>query len=311
METMKIKTQKPEAILATIPRMVIIDKPIVTGMITEPDGAEKEVTFPIDRNYRMAGHLVPNGSGTNKFHAVPWMKSEGYKEMSHTHTLETVCENLDKRNLKFGIWKSDFSRNYGVLRTDILLKKQYKVNETCFEKDLNVIYPEQDSAKEGIYQPMVRLTNSFFGASALEFALVRILCVNGMMRIADKLRVKFEHLRKDTIENFTSSSDQFMENIFAKKTVENMIMNMSDEPMKMEAFLGWLVQMAGPKPVLKVLDQFNLESEEGSYLDLAPAEFNVWMAYNMMTWAASHAVTSHHKQQRMYARFSELRQLEA
>jgi hypothetical protein len=300
----KIKLRKPEAVIAEFPEMIIIDKPVITGVVVDGQGVETQVTHPIDRGYRMAGHIVKTGSG-EKFHAVPWMKSEGYKEMSHVHTLSTVCENLDKRGLKHGVWKSDFNRNFGVLKTDILLKETYKIDEDCFENKLSTTYNDQTPEDVGVYQPMVRLTNSFFGASALEFALVRIICLNGMMRIADKLRVKFEHLRKDTIENFTASSDAFLENVFAKKTLENMIIDMSNEPIGMEAFLGWMVKMAGPRAVEKTIEQYNLE--QTSYLDSTPVDFNSWMAYNMMTWVTSHIVSSHHKQQRMYVQFNQLR----
>jgi len=308
-----VSTLKTAAeVLAAMPKLQVIEDMTVSGSVRQPDGSIIQVAHLLDNGYKMAGHMAPDEkTGEVKFHSVPWMKSEGYGTLAHDYILEQICNNLVARGLGFGVWKTKFSRNYGVLSTDILLDKSYKVNETAFESALAVNYNNGLMNAGGYYQPMVRVKSSFFGAASLEFALVRIICTNGMMRIADKLSLKFVHLKKDILADFSRRSDLFLEHVFAQNIIETMMLEMKQEPLHLENFIGWMVKTAGPQTVNNVLTQFNLESgdeETGHYLDRAEGKtLDMWEGYNMMTWAASHDVTSDHKQDRMYARFPQFR----
>jgi len=272
-----LATRPVNDVLAEIPKIQIIENVTASGTV---DGLP--VSYPItQKGYKMVGHMQDD-----KFHVVPWLKSTLYRETSHDFTLGTLSRSLDGLGLQHGVWKSRFERNLGIMRTDLVLDKQYRINEDVFENTLKVRYNDQQPGDEGLYQPMIILRNSFYGASSIEFALVRIICTNGMMRIADSMMVKFQHLEKALVENFQMRVERFLESLFGERVVENLIANMSAQPVILEYFLKWLIVNAGPQATEKVVDQFNLGDKPFQ------CELNQWMAYNMVTWVATHVVKS-------------------
>lgn len=318
----RIHLIEPSEVLEWMPKLQIMENVQATGT-TIIDGKEVEVTHPIDNNYKLAGHIDRNDT----FRACPWMKSEGYSETAHDFVLGSISENLGNRGLQHGIWRTNLTRNLGCMRTDILLKEYYKINEDAFEDDLGVQYNDKElktapsryiEGDIGLYQPCVTVINSFFGASKVQFSLIRLLCLNGMHKIADSFAISFAHMQDNILSSFEQKSDKFLDKIFAGKELENMIMNMQNDQLLMSTFLEWMVATAGPKATEAVHEQFALGNnfgveydEEGEMVKGGDSQMSRWVAYNMMTWAASHMISNQLRQNRMYSQFQKLPSVEA
>lgn len=296
--------------LAWLPKLQVIEEMTVKGVTYREDGLAEDVSVPIDNGYKLAGHVASDGI----FHACPWMKSESYSETAHDFVLGKVSESLNDRGIKHGVWRSMLTRNMACMRTDLLMEQRYKINEDAFEDGLGVLYNngelksqyairQHDRANIGVYQPCVTLINSFFGSSQILFSLLRIVCLNGLHRIADSLTLTFAHMESNLLQKFSDRSNIFLDKIFAGKEIENLIMNMQKDEMMISMFLEWLLDTAGKKAADAVFEQFNIEN---NFHNLASDHINKWVAYNMMTWAASHIITCQLRQKRMYSQFNSL-----
>jgi len=83
--------------------------------------------------------------------------------------------------------------------------------------------------------------------------------------------------------------------LFEKNVIENMMINLSAQPIEYEAIITWMINYLGKQATAATVGQFNLESKG---LD----EFtNKWVAYNMLTWAASNVVQSVNRRNRAMA----------
>ncbi len=297
--------------IAWLPKLRVLENITAKGIVIEPDGTIEDIEVPIDNGYKLAGHIASDGV----FHACPWMKSESYSETAHDFVLGEISSSLDKRGINHGVWKSTLTRNMSCMRTDLLMEQRYKINEDAFEDNLGVLYNNGDLTKSGysrtthsrkdigVYQPCITLVNSFFGSSLVSFSLLRIICLNGLHRIADTLTLAFAHMQNDILSKFTERSNVFLDKIFAGHEIENLIMNMQKDQIQMCMFLECLIEVAGVKAADAVYEQFNIES---NFTDLANDTVNKWVAYNMMTWAASHLISCQLRQKRMYGQFNQL-----
>ncbi len=298
----KIELKDIQEVINNIPPLTVI-KDIRAIGIDELTGLEVE--HQVDRGYRLAGHIVPDAkTGVDRFHAVPWMKSDGYQATSHQYTLATISENLTRRGLDHGVWKAKLSRNFGVMNTRILLSKPYQINEDPFENAMMVQkYNDHqiDTTKKGQYQPCIHIVNSFYGASTVEFSLIRIICLNGMSQIADKLKLGFVHLGKEAVLDFEQKSDRFLENIFSKNVVEQFMLELQEQPVMLQYFLEYLMHYAGPRAAENAMGQFGLDTHS---LD---EKINAWVAYNIMTFVASNIITSSLRQARMFTGWGQFR----
>ncbi len=286
---MKITKTNPDIIKKSIPELIVVDDIVITGHDIMSD---TDVEYNVS-DYKVCGHMHDG-----QFHVVPSMKSRRYHEMSHQYTFDNVTGALNDRGIQHSVWKQRFDRSFGVMQTDFVLNRPYKINEKTFEKQYKISYA--DNVGAGEYIPMVRLTNSFFKASKLEFALIRVLCANGMIKIADKLSISFPHVDKYVMENFQHQTNTFLGSIFDSHFVENMIENMSAHPVLIPHFLQWVANTAGVRSVDKVNTQFKLDS-------MGAKKFNFWMAYNIVTWLASHHVRSQTRQSKMFATMDTLK----
>ncbi len=309
-ESNKILIRPVSECLEWLPKLKVIENVTAKGICIDADGIIEDVEVPIDNGYKLAGHVAADGI----FHACPWMKSESYNETAHDFVLGEISNSLDNRGIKHGVWRSVLTRNMSCMRTDLLMEQRYKINEEAFEDNLGVLYNNEDLKGDysrsthnrgdiGIYQPCISVINSFFGSSQVLFSLLRIFCLNGMHRIADSLTLSFAHMENDILQKFTERSNRFLDNIFSGKEVENLIMNMQKDQMLIGMFLEWLLEVAGAKAADGVYEQFNIGN---NFPDLIEAQVSKWVAYNMMTWAASHMITDQLRQKRMYAQFNKL-----
>ncbi len=313
----RIQLIEPSEVLEWMPKLQILENVTAKG-ITMVNDQYVEVEHPIDNNYKLAGHIDRNET----FRACPWMKSEGYSETAHDFVLGSISDNLANRGLQHGIWRTNLTRNLGCMRTDILLKEYYKINEDAFEDGLGVQYNDKElktapssyiPGDVGLYQPCVTVINSFFGASKVQFSLIRLLCLNGMHKIADSFAISFAHMQSNILTSFENKSDNFLDKIFAGKELENMIINMQEDQMLIATFLEWMTATAGPKATEALHEQYGMENnfgieynEEGEMVKGTDAQVSRWVAYNMMTWAASHMITNQLRQNRMYSQFQQL-----
>jgi len=310
-EDNKIQAAPVSEVLNWLPQLKVIENITAKGICVDRFGIIENIEVPIDNGYKLAGHVDANGL----FHTCPWMKSESYSETAHDFVLGSISENLDKRGIKHGVWRAALTRNMSCMRTDLLMEQRYKINEDAFEDDLGVLYNNSDLQKAGyartthnrgdigLYQPCITLVNSFFGSSQVSFSLLRIICLNGLQRIADSLTLSFTHMQNDLLKTFTDRSDRFLDNIFAGKEIENLILNMKKDQLMIGAFLEWMVAVAGSKATDAVYDQFNVEQ---NWKNLETDLINKWVAYNMMTWAASHIITCQLRQRRLYSQFNQI-----
>lgn len=314
----RISLIEPNEVLSWMPKLRILENCTVRGQEIMPDGQIFEHEHAVDNGYKIAGHIDRDGV----FRTCPWMKSDSYSETSHDFVLGSIIDNLNGRGLKNGIWRTNLTRNLGCMRTDILLKEYYKVNEDAFEDDLGVRYNNKElktapschiPGDTGLYQPCVSVINSFFGSSKVLFSILRLYCLNGMFHIADSFTISFGHMQKNIIDSFEKKSNTFLDKIFAGKELENMIMNMQNDHLTISTFLEWMMQVAGPKATDSVFEQFNIPEnfgveydDKGQMVKGMDSQVNRWVAYNMMTWAASHMITSQLRQNRMFAQFNKL-----
>ncbi len=308
-DTNRLELIEPSEVLTWLPELKIIEEVTAKGVtLNEVTGLYEDIEVPIDNGYKLAGHVTADGT----FRACPWMKSENYSETAHDYVLGSISDNLDNRGLKHGIWRSNLTRNLGCMRTDILLKEYYKVNDDAFEDDLGIKYNNKELSTTltryipgdaGLYQPCVTVINSLFGASKVQFSLLRLVCLNGLHKIADKLSLSFTHMQSDILKNFEEKSSYFLDNVFQGKELENMIINMQNDHIQIEMFLDWMLECAGPKATEAICDQFNIGDNFAMNADTLVSR---WIAYNMMTWATSHVVGSQHKQDRMFTQFQNI-----
>ena len=294
---MKIELKTVENVIESIPPLRIIDNPTIKGL----DQNNNMVTRDIE-NYRIAGHEIMDNEGNMSFEPIRSMKSKRYNELAHPRSLQAVSDSLLNQGLQHGVWTNRFMKNYGLMRTDILLEKQYRINENVFEKDLGVSYNGGDvrNGDAGLYQPLVRLSNSFYASSKLQFGLVRIICANGMMNIAGMTSVSFHHLDVRAIRDFEEEAQKFLDSIFEEHYVENMIANFEGNEVTVETLLNWLTEKAGQRATAKAVDQFNLDS-------LSTMSINGWVATNIITWLTTHVVRNATKERRIYADMYELK----
>ena len=294
---MKIELKSVENVIKSIPQLRIIDNPTIKGRDQHGNQVSRDI-----ENYRIAGHEVFNDDGSISFEPIRSMKSKRYNELAHQRSLSAVSDSLLNQGLQHGVWVNRFMKNYGVMRSDILLEKQYRINENVFENDLGVSYNDGEigNGDAGLYQPLVRLTNSFYSSSKLQFGLVRILCANGMMNIAGMKSVSFHHLDMRAIRNFEEEAQRFLDSIFEERYVENMIANFEGSEVTVETFLNWLTEKAGQRATAKAVDQFNLDS-------LSTTSINGWVATNIITWLTTHVVRNVTKERRIYADMYELK----
>lgn len=306
----KILLRPVDECLAWLPKLKVIEKVTAKGICVDSMGIIEDIEVPIDNGYKLAGHVASDGI----FHACPWMKSESYSETAHDFVLGEISQSLDKRGIKHGVWRSMLTRNMACMRTDLLMEQRYKINEDAFEDNLGILYNNGDLKSDyaisthhrgdiGLYQPCISLVNSFFGSSQVLFSLLRIICLNGMHRIADSLTLSFTHMQSDILQKFSDRSNEFLDKIFSGHEIENLIMNMQKDQMMIAMFLEWMIDVAGTKAADAVFEQFNIEQ---NFPDLANGQINKWVAYNMMTWAASHLITCQLRQKRMYGQFNQL-----
>jgi hypothetical protein len=245
----------------------------------------------LDKGVMIPVHSFPAGD----FYTVPTLKSESYASTAHDYVTQNIAQVLEGKALDFRVTPPYYVRNTGVLHTDFVLKEPYKMNEELFEKEWGIKYDDGTDGG-GVYLPVVRVVNSFFGASTVEMALLRLVCTNGMRVMSEKmdkqLFLRLTHIG-EVIKEFEEQVEQFMANLFDDHVVENMIKTLSSEEIDVKVFVEWLVMQFSAKAAEEVVDQFkmnNLDIEQG---------LNKWIALNIGTWAITHLIESRNRRAKL------------
>lgn len=296
----KFELRNPKEISDQIPELVVLDKvKVVSGT------GESKVQYQLDDKFKIAGHICPE---TGSFKAARSLKTLKYNELSHKNTFNTLTASLVSLGLDFGVWKARYTSDYDIATYDFVLNKQYKINETPFELMGNrgqvITYNGNDSKRLGIYQPMVRLTNSFLGSCRLDFAMVRIMCWNGMMHIADKLSIGFSHITSGIVSVFEEKCTLFLNSIFSKNYVERLMGSFTNIPLDMISFYDWLSESAGPRITEHAEAKFKIgPSHELAWPDNS---FNAWVGFNILTYITTHNTPSLRKHDVLYKGFIDM-----
>jgi hypothetical protein len=243
------------------------------------------LAIDLDRKHKVAVHEFPTGD----FVTVPALRSADYRELSHDYVYDKIHEVLEGAGLAHKVLSKSYTRSSGELHTDIVLEKAYKFDEKAFEDELGVEYTDDDKGLVGEYRPVIRVRNSFIRSSQIILMFLRVVCSNGMIAVAKDSNlsrpINFTHVGK-VVEHFDKGVHRMISSLFEGHVVENMMMNLSAQPVEYEAVITWLINYLGKQATTATVDQFNLEQKG---LD----EFtNKWIAYNMITWAASNVVQS-------------------
>ena len=151
---------------------------------------------------------------------------------------------------------------------------------------------------------MVRLTNSFLGSCRLDFAMVRIMCWNGMMHIADKLSIGFSHITSGIVSVFEEKCTLFLNSIFSKNYVERLMGSFTNIPLDMISFYDWLSESAGPRITEHAEAKFKIgPSHELAWPDNS---FNAWVGFNILTYITTHNTPSLRKHDVLYKGFIDM-----
>jgi len=242
------------------------------------------LAIDLDKKHKVAVHEFPNGV----YQTVPTLRSENYKELAHAHVMDKIHEVLDGAALGHKVLRHRYTRSSGELHTDIVLDKTYKMDEVAFEKEFGAKYTDSDSQLIGKYRPVIQIKNSFIQSSTILMGFLRAVCSNGMIVVSHPTLTKpirFQHIGK-VIDKFDKGVEQLISGLFDDHVIENMMTNLEAQPIEYQAMIEWMVQYLGKQATGVTVDQFNIAGKD---LD----DFtNKWVAYNMITWAASNVVES-------------------
>lgn len=282
MERMLDKAVDWDSFIAGLPKLHMVEN--LYGK--DQDG----LVMPLDPKYKVALHEFED-----RVETVPIIRSESYREMSHDYVMNKIHDVLEDAALSHRVLSHGYAGSTGELYTDIVLDKAYKMDEKAFEDQFGVSYTDTDDSFKGEYRPLIKIRNSFCRSSQVQLGILRVVCSNGMIALSEKSRkMTFTHIG-DVIEKFDMKVTELINDMFSSNLIENMMLTLEAEPIEYRAIISWLMSYLGRMATLKTIDMFGIGDKE------LTEETDKWIAYNIITWAASNAIQSAKKRERAMA----------
>lgn len=249
------------------------------------------LAIALDERYKVAVHEFPNG----ELKTVPLLRSEQYSELSHDYVMDKIHDTLDGAGLAHKVSGCSYGASSGDMYTDIILEKAYKMDEEVFEDEFGVKYTDNDAGVRGEYRPIIKVRNSFVRSSSIQLGILRVVCSNGMIAIGESSDIiRFNHVGK-VLDQFDKAVDRLISNMFGQNLIENMMISLKAQPIEYGDLVQWLIDHLGKRATLSAIDMFGIGEKE------LVEETDKWIAYNIMTWAATNAVSSAVKRERAMA----------
>jgi hypothetical protein len=258
------------------------------------------LAIELDKKHKVAVHEFADG----KMVTVPAMRSPQYQELAHDYVFDEIHQMLEDAGLKHKVFKHRYGRNSGELHADIVLEKSYKMDEKAFETEFDVKYTDDDGSAKGEYRPIITVRNSFLRSSMIRMGYLRVVCSNGLIDIAKDSKISkplyFQHIGHAK-EAFSQGINRLITALFDNHAIENLMLNLEAEPVEYEALINWMVQYLGRQATGQIVDQFHLADK--ALEDVT----NMWVAYNMITWATSNVIESVNRAEKAMRAVAQLR----
>lgn len=270
------KTQSVEQTLGNLPELRVL-----TGL--QGHDATGKV-FDLPEGHKVAAYYYPKAD--DRLDVIPQLRSENYYELDHRYILGTLSKSLESEHLPHCIWQPRLYKQSGIMECNIVLDIEHKVDENAFEIDQKLWYGGQRLRRDliGRYHPMIKITNSFFTSSVIEFGVVRVLCGNGMIDTLFSQVLQFIHLEAACLL-FKERCEELIQNVVKYQSIERFIESLSQKTIPGPQFLELMQAAAGKKITEAANVKFAIEQTEA---------LSIWVAYNIATYCAAHLVQGHH-----------------